>query len=560
VTTELAQFCVNPNRASRSLPAGATSVLAVAVYLTLASALVILCRDNLNVDGVAYLRIGRYYAEGRLDLAVTGYWAPFYSWLLVPWHLTGADPVLGGHVVSAVAGLVFVAALYPLRQLLGLPEPIASAAPLAGALLAAGWMGRGLFPDVLFAAWLTLYFACSFRMSRELRGRDAALTGVLAGVAYLTKYYALPFFALHHTLACLLARRPTPESSPAPGRFRCWCVGMATFIVVAGPWLAVLSYKYGSLTFATTGKYAHSLAGPDQPAGDYWPNYCLALPRAGRITTWENPDEIPHAWPTWSPLADMKSVSHQARLFFRNGREISYWLFGADGLGLLYVAFLVTPVLAGVPRVNKYGLDPWPWRWSAAALAAYLSGLMFVFAGTRRYYWPIQGLLLMYAALLLAQLSRLWRDSRMGERLPAGILACALLGSCAVPLVDVAREAVQRPGASLASAAQYLQEAKVTGPLAANNWHLLLALGYRMEQPCVGVPLPGAAADVLQQLQVAGASTFLLFDESRPGGASALASVIEQALGPPLCVASESGLRIRAYRVPLRLVGDQSGT
>ena len=148
----------------------------------------------------------------------------------------------------------------------------------------------------------------------------------------------------------------------------------------------------------------------------------------------------------------------------------------------------------------------------------------------------------------------------MGERLPAGILACALLGSCAVPLVDVAREAVQRPGASLASAAQYLQEAKVTGPLAANNWHLLLALGYRMEQPCVGVPLPGAAADVLQQLQVAGASTFLLFDESRPGGASALASVIEQALGPPLCVASESGLRIRAYRVPLRLVGDQSGT
>jgi len=31
-------------------------------------------RQALNPDGVAYMRIASYYAAGRMDLAISGYW------------------------------------------------------------------------------------------------------------------------------------------------------------------------------------------------------------------------------------------------------------------------------------------------------------------------------------------------------------------------------------------------------------------------------------------------------------------------------------------------------
>src|SRR3989442_5565017 len=58
-------------------------------------------RQALNPDGVAYMRIASYYAAGRMDLAITGYWGPLLSWLLVPWLKAGATA--GGSAPSVLA-------------------------------------------------------------------------------------------------------------------------------------------------------------------------------------------------------------------------------------------------------------------------------------------------------------------------------------------------------------------------------------------------------------------------------------------------------------------------
>src|SRR5262249_6753117 len=64
-------------------------------------------RHELNGDGIAYLRIASYYASGKTDLAICGYWSPLLSWLIAPFWGHFANPIDAGRVVMGLSGLVF---------------------------------------------------------------------------------------------------------------------------------------------------------------------------------------------------------------------------------------------------------------------------------------------------------------------------------------------------------------------------------------------------------------------------------------------------------------------
>lgn len=537
------------DRLSAGTAAGLRALaLGYVVYVPLAVTLTLLARYQLNVDGVAYLRIARYYAAGRFDLAVTGYWAPLLSWLLVPWA-RGGDPVLAAHVVSAAAGGLFVLAAWRLARLVNPAGRLLWCTPLVAGLLALNWLGRGVFADPLLAALLTLYFVASLRMCRSLRSLDAALAGVTAAVCYHAKYYCLPFFLLHHTLAVFALGGTGVRPGLLP-RVRCWLVGGAVFAVLVAPWVVELSVHYGRPTFATTGQVVHSLAGPVVPDGDYWPNCRLMVPRDGRIATWENPDEFTAPWPTWSTWS-ASGLVHRARLLYRNLREVGHWVFDMDALGLLYITLLALPLLAWLSPRNTPGADPRVWHWLLGSIVAYLSGLMLVFAGTRRYYWPLEGLLLAAALQGADHLLRAWTGvvgGRLRARLLAAGVAAAFIGSAALPLLDVFRAARGQPGLDLQQVSERLAGLGVTGPFASNNWHQLLPVGWRMDQVCVGVPRPGDADVVRADLRAAGARWFLEFvGAPLPLGAAALDGVVEQIAGPPAHVIDAGALTVRVY-------------
>ena len=526
-------------------------VIAYVIYVPLAIVLIFLTQHKLNPDGVAYVRIAGYYAELDFDLAVTGYWAPLLSWLLVPWHLLGANPVLGGHVISAVSGALFIAAVHYLVQLFRLSGPIAWAMPVSAGLLALSWQGRGVLADILLAALITLYLAHSYTTSKSLKKWDAAWTGIIAGFAYLAKSYALPFFMLHHSLAVLLVARRSGTRWPDRQQVSCWLVGVAACFLIAGPWIGVLSTKYGRPTFATTGKYAHAYDGPH--SNGHWP-IALAMPREGRVSSWENPDEAPLPWPTWSPVGSMREAIYQLRLFRRNAWEVARVVFSADGLGLMYVAMIAMPLLACVPRGNMLGIEPWQWRWAFAAVAAYVSGFMFVWAGSGRYYWPLQGLLLVLVglgaiAIASAMAGRHDRHSRLGSpRLWGNILAVVIVGSCASPLAQTARAALGRPGLDLERIAKTLDALGVGGPVASNHRDKALVIAYHIDIAHLGVPTPESAKDVVRQLAEVGARTFLLFEEDYPEEAAGLSALLDD-LGPPVHTVTQGDVSVRVYDV-----------
>ena len=64
--------------------------------------------DQLNPDGLAYIRIAQYYLNGQTALMISGYWGPLLSWLIVPWLLVFDDPLLAAHAAMAVSAVVFL--------------------------------------------------------------------------------------------------------------------------------------------------------------------------------------------------------------------------------------------------------------------------------------------------------------------------------------------------------------------------------------------------------------------------------------------------------------------
>src|SRR6185369_7710577 len=100
-------------------------------------------------------------------------------------------------------------------------------------------------------AALLLLFTGVVISPRYRQERHAGIrAGLLAGIAYLSKQYALPFFlaalvlisGLHWMAGTTDERRRVARQLG---------LGLAAFALVAGPWVAVVSLKLGQPTIGT---------------------------------------------------------------------------------------------------------------------------------------------------------------------------------------------------------------------------------------------------------------------------------------------------------------------
>ena len=375
--------------------------------------------QQLNPDAIAYLRIAGYYAGGQMELAVTGYWGPLLSWLMVPLLKADAAPLVAGRVVMVVSGVVFLAGAVSVFRAFRLPR----VALLTGACIAAAWSVfwsvRHITPDLLLAglvalavsATVKLFLCCSRRgaeagcFNSEFRIRlltSAATAGGWWGLAYLAKAVALPLALLTTAGLAVFAMSGRRElRAKLAVRLGLVWLGIA---LVGGPWIAVLSLHYGQFTFSTTGPIAHALAGPGEQAAAHPAMTTLHQPDAGRVTQWEEPSRMKYRH--WSPLASGENFRHQLAVVggnlgvcwdwlnpwrgWLNGAELPAWrrwlgtfdLLGIGGLALL---------LAGCCVVRNWQrLRRQRWGWALVPVLA-LGGLylpFFVMAEDNRYFYP----------------------------------------------------------------------------------------------------------------------------------------------------------------------------
>jgi hypothetical protein len=247
-------FPLPPSLSERRL--GATIF---AVFFVVVAPFHWLLTEALSPDGVSYLDLSRAAAAGGFEHLVNSYWAPLLPLLLTPvvglrGHFAFASVAYAQIALSLVSVLVFVGGWSLVRATWrekgwqpGMrlsPQEVAVACFLMSLLLAAfvGLCGpHVLTPDALAGAFCLLASAELVRAQADgFPMERARLAGLWLGCGYLAKY---PVFVFTLLLIALVAyRRPRFGMQMALG-----------FGVVATPWVALLSEKYGRLTFADSG-------------------------------------------------------------------------------------------------------------------------------------------------------------------------------------------------------------------------------------------------------------------------------------------------------------------
>jgi hypothetical protein len=242
---------------------------------------------QLDGDAINYMDIGDYLRAGNWPAIVNGYWHPMYPAFLSLGHAifraTLATELrayyltnFGIFLLEMLAICCFTDALVRLRERTG-----ESASRASGYLLdkyALRYLGLALLviasqrelslgkirPDALLQAFLFFAFAALLANVSSERIRDAALMGVALGCAYLTKSFA--FVLTFLSVGALIAFRWIWLRHSLARIAASAAVALVCFGVLAGPYIAALSYQHGRLDFGDSGalNYAWYVGGTEK--------------------------------------------------------------------------------------------------------------------------------------------------------------------------------------------------------------------------------------------------------------------------------------------------------
>lgn len=337
-------------------------------------------RDRINPDAVSYLRIAQYYLHGQTDVMISGYWGPMLSWLIVPWLLVFEDPLLAARAAMAVSAVVFLCGGFCVLRAVRLPGAAIMLGTWILALLGVAWSVAVITPDLLMAGLLGCGTSWLLSDKWVAHAGTAFGAGLVLGASYLAKAVALPVAVL----MIIGVAGTTVAISQCRLRQVVRATGMtcAGLLLVAGPWIGVLSQKYGRPVFATSGPINHALVGPLDLARDYR-GRIFDKPETGRITSMEDPAIPAYPYQFWSPLENVSSAVHQVRVIGRNAVLIVRYLKAFDWLGLGLVSAIFGSLLG---RPWRQSLREERWRWSLIPVAALTGIYLPVFAEADRYY------------------------------------------------------------------------------------------------------------------------------------------------------------------------------
>lgn len=351
------------------------------------------CLRAIDYDGMAYTGIARHLREGEFHSAINAFRSPLLSWIIAAF--SGRDFVLAGKVVNVLALLVCSALLYLFTWRLWKSRVAASVAILLFALsrgLVPSALGS-VVPDLLFAALTLAYFILLLECLRGAGGRRWLVLGVVYGLAYLAKAFALPWLALSTIVAVFLSAGTT--------RQRLGRLASAALIpvVIAGSWATVLHSKYG--VFTTGSQFKTNLL--QWTLSEYKnhrdPTYVLLRDTTKEVDEFVVDDPMPPgSWP-WSYHVGIRQAL--PRIALAEERNVPRVL--KEILIVLTPGGLFAFVAAAAIITRRKRLYPVEWRMvvvvvvSATSLVLAYSMLVF----DARYLYPLIPLLLAVAARFL---------------------------------------------------------------------------------------------------------------------------------------------------------------
>ena len=487
---------------------------ALVFYAILAGLTGVAQRDKINADAIAYIRNAVYLSQGRFLDSVSGYWSPLLSWSLAPFMYFGCDGLHAARVVLGLWGAILVigAAVF-VGRCTALASPWNTVVLLLVSLATVQWTTTKISPDVLLGALAMWYFTLTAKSDILSSRRAQVLAGTVGGLAYLAKSYAFPFFVAHYLFSVCLHFALGRPDAPLSHAVKALAAGFTAFAVVAGPWIGVLSSKYGRLTFSTAVAFNHLVVGPSQ-AMKQFDGFKRAQPvPPGRITVWETPDALHYK--DWSPFASSAYLAHQVTHVRRNCLQIARAIADFDLLGIV-PGFLF--LMLAIRLVARQGgiASPYPAEWSLMTVLVYAGGFLPIYFDPRyieAVLWPIC-CISVFAVLL--DIRRLLPAGEHARRVAS--LTSLLSVFCALSFayqfmgtVKAAAGAVRtalRPASMLRSPYRDCGDMLVTsgcaGPVVAceGSWNEGLYVSYHASLPFLGeirAPSPAAVEKSLEE-------------------------------------------------------------
>ena len=337
-------------------------------------------QDTMNADGVGYIRTAIYYHTNQSDLMVSGYWGPLIIWLTALLLSVISSPVMAAKVAVAISSIVFLFGCRVIFSQLRLEKDSHLYASWIAMILSVSWSVLGISPDLLMSGLLCLGLAVVLSDAWTKTAAAALGAGAILGCAYLAKAPALPIALL--AIAALSVQHVLVRQVPIKTVLRSGLLSLAMLLIIAAPWIGVLSQKYGHLTFSTSGPINHALSGP-LSEGEAHPSFTtFHKPEPGRVTSWEDPSTLSYDY--WNPLESLETALYQMKSIYRNFNTVVLRIKGFDWFGLGLASCILAYLVAWPWRKAHQGER---WRWSIVPVAAIGVVFLPVYVHDSRYFF-----------------------------------------------------------------------------------------------------------------------------------------------------------------------------
>lgn len=295
--------------------------------------------DPISRDLISIMSIAKIYAAGDLGNAVNGYWGPMFSWLLVPiiyFNPTPQFTLFTTKILAIMVGFFTILGIGLLSRRFKLSTSIRIGILFASVFIVLFYV-FGLNPvDLLLACFLIYYLYIIYSSNYPLTWYNGMLCGILGGLAFLTKSFALPFFLITFILFNLL--HYFKDAELRKGTFKNLFLGLAVFFIISGLWSGVISEKYGYLTLGTSGEYNFKEIGPIQKdmGSPIWHGFIKPSNKEA-TSAWEDPTYLKLS--SWSPLQSQNSFKHEINVISGNIIKTLTFLNEFSYFSLLIILF-----------------------------------------------------------------------------------------------------------------------------------------------------------------------------------------------------------------------------
>lgn len=199
-----------------------------------------------NPDGMSYVGIARLWADGRFYEGVNSSWSFLYPLLMAILYKCGVPILKTYHTIGVGSIVISVIAVFFISKIISDKKSVRWIATLLWATCIPFVTTSLTFvtPDALLTAVISLTILSLIYAITRGSVISGVISGILMGLSYLTKAYALPYF-----IVIVISILFISVFRKYRYLFRPICFAFIALFLVIAPWITTLSIKYGTFTF-----------------------------------------------------------------------------------------------------------------------------------------------------------------------------------------------------------------------------------------------------------------------------------------------------------------------